>query len=381
MHKNYNILYLLIYRYIDRKIGRFNMDYMCNPDFNCKIENKFTLLFTCTKGLEYVVLAEIESIYSEIVVHEITRGKLIVELEVSLEQVLELKCVDNIYLFISKLCCGKTKNDLKSFCDQLRKVDISIIEKIYNRQDKKIAIWVNASREGKQTFSRFDIARGALNALNSRKSFVEGKEEKHDLEFRVDLLGHEAIISLKLTSSQFRFRSIQRNFSVGAIRPTIAHSMIWLSKPQKTDIFYDPCCGSGTIINERQYYPAKKIIGTDIDEQAVMMAKNNVSANVIVYQADATKMKMNDQSVSKIVSNIPWDVQIKLDNIYKFYYDFLSEVKRVIRSDGKMILLTDKNEELLHTCKLLYLQCEEITTLSLHGLQPTLFELKMDDPI
>ena len=281
------------------------MDYMCNPNFNSKIQNKLPLLLTCSKGLEHIVLAEIESIYPKVIVYKIIRGKLIVKLDVSLEQLFQLKCVDNIYLFIGKLYCGKTKNDLKKFCNDLKKIDMSIINKIYNKYNEQKTVWVNASRAGKQTFSRFDIEKGALNAFVSKKNFIEGKEEKHDLEFRIDLIDHEAIISLKLTSSQFRFRSAQRNFSAGAIRPTIAHSMIWLSKPKKTDIFYDPCCGSGTIISERQYYPSKKIIGTDINNKAVMTAKNNVSANVIVYQADATKMRMKDKSVSTIVSNIP----------------------------------------------------------------------------
>lgn len=366
-----------MYYYADiNKIGRFIMEYLCNPDFNSKVQNKLILLLTCSKGLEYIVLAEIESIYPKIVVHEIIKGKLIVELNVSLEQIVQLKCIDNIYLFISKLYCGKTKNDLKSFYNDLRKLDMSIINKIYKKQDGKKTIWVNASREGKHTFSRFDIEREALSAFVSKNNFIEGKEEKHDLEFRIDLIEDETIISLKLTSSKLRFRSIQRNFSAGAIRPTIAHSMIWLSKPQKTDIFYDPCCGSGTIISEREYYPSKKIIGTDIDIQVMMTAKNNVSSNVIVYQCDATKMKMKDKSISTIVSNIPWDVQIKLDDILKFYYKFLEEVKRVIKPGGKIILLTDKTEELFQTCNLLNLKCKEITILSLHGLQPAIFEIK-----
>lgn len=185
-----------------------------------------------------------------------------------------------------------------------------------------------------------------MSAFVSKNNFIEGKEEKHDLEFRIDLIEDETIISLKLTSSKLRFRSIQRNFS------------------------------AGTIISEREYYPSKKIIGTDIDIQVMMTAKNNVSSNVIVYQCDATKMKMKDKSISTIVSNIPWDVQIKLDDILKFYYKFLEEVKRVIKPGGKIILLTDKTEELFQTCNLLNLKCKEITILSLHGLQPAIFEIK-----
>lgn len=39
-------------------------------------------------------------------------------------------------------------------------------------------------------------------------------------------------------------------------------------------------------------------------------------------------------------------------------------------------LLTDKTEELFQTCNLLNLKCKEITILSLHGLQPAIFEIK-----
>ena len=54
-------------------------------------------------------------------------------------------------------------------------------------------------------------------------------------------------------------------------------------------------------------------------------------------------------------------------------------MKRVIKPNGKIILLTDKREELLLTCKLLELKCREVTTLSLHGLQPTIFEIVRDE--
>ena len=76
------------------------MDYLSNPNLNINIQKKLTLLLTCAKGLEYIVLDEIKSLYPELIVKEIIRGKLLVELSVSLAQLFHLKCVDNIYLFI-----------------------------------------------------------------------------------------------------------------------------------------------------------------------------------------------------------------------------------------------------------------------------------------
>ena len=65
---------------------------------------------------------------------------------------------------------------------------------------------VNASRSGRHTFSRFDAAAAALEGLTLGRGYVPGTKDAHDLHFRLDILGQDALFSLKLTDAAFRFR-------------------------------------------------------------------------------------------------------------------------------------------------------------------------------
>jgi len=353
------------------------MTFLSNSDFDTASTHNFKLLVTCAKGLEQIVIDEIMTIYRDIVVAEIMRGKIIIKLRCSLNQLNQLKCVDNIYLMINdNMYCGRTKNDLAAFNKLLQNIDYSIVNQIY-QHTRMTTFWINSGIEGKHNFSRHEIDKEVAAAIAGKSRFNVGTKEEHDLEFRIDMLNERVFYSLKLTASEFRFRGSQRYFTAGAIRPTIAHSMVWLSEPDKGDVFYDPCCGSGTILYEREFYGARKIIGSDININAIQAAKSNVNVNTVVYQGDAAKMKMQNQAVSKIVSNLPWDVQIKLDDIKDFYHKFLSEAVRVTKDSGFIILLTDKTDIILNICIERKLNYQVITTLSLHGLHPSIIKIKI----
>lgn len=95
------------------------------------------------------------------------------------------------------------------------------------------------------------------------------------------------------------------------------------------------------------YYSIKKIGGFDKREDIQMQAIFEC-----VQQNSKKKISANVLCSSHI------DVPMRIGIVHRF------------------ILLTDKTEELFQTCNLLNLKCKEITILSLHGLQPAIFEIK-----
>jgi tRNA (guanine6-N2)-methyltransferase len=151
---------------------------------------------------------------------------------------------------------GPHKEHLIDVEKQIRELDLSFINK------ERQSYMVNASRTGKHTYSRFEAANAAMRGIAKRSPrWPQGTSENHDVEFHLDIQQEAAMFSLRLTDAAFRYRGENRLFSQAALRPTVAHAFVWLSKPEASDVFVDPCCGSGTIVSERLTYPYSRVVG------------------------------------------------------------------------------------------------------------------------
>lgn len=345
---------------------------MFNETFEIDSVKQYDILMTFAKGLENIVLEELKQILDKFECLLLDNGKILIRISTNIRSLLQLRCVDNLYLCIGTLAVGKKKTDLAEVTQSIEKMEFASLNKLLNEKGS-YSFAVKAGRQGKHNFSRFDLEKAIENGIKKKRRFCGSLNGRIDLEFRCDLKDDKGMLSLKLTSPVFRFRQDERSFSVGAIRPTIAHSLVWLSDVRKKDVFYDPCCGSGTILSERAFYSGRKIIGTDISPDAVEHAKQNCDNKAIIYLADATNTILKDNSVDKIVSNIPWDEQVKIDDLFDFYYRLLKEFLRVTRIGGKIILFTDKEEALVHATGRCNVNLEKIATVSLHGLRPSIF--------
>ncbi|MCL2518718.1 MAG: RNA methyltransferase [Oscillospiraceae bacterium] len=308
---------------------------------------------TCVPGMESVLADEIRNANNI----TISRGKVTFDCECP-EM---LKCADNLYKLYRLFPIGPHKTDLENIGKFLRDLDFSVSGRII----------VSASRTGKHTYSRFDVAQQIETALVSTGKFTIGDNLNHDLAIRVDVSGATCAVYKQLTSAQMRFRSDDFQSAPGGIRPSVAHCLVRLSEPKNDDVFYDPFCGAGTIPFERAAYKSKKIYASDYDESVLETARLNLGSSAIVFSADATKTKMKNHSVNKIVTNMPWGKQIKLDD--GLYYNFILELKRILTPDGKAIILTDQVSAIEKLCGEQNLNCSRITELSLHGLHPVVF--------
>ncbi len=345
---------------------------MFNETFEIDCVKQYDILMTFAKGLENIVFEELKQTLNKFECLMLDNGKILIRISINIRSILQLKCVDNLYLCIGTFVAGKKKADLAEITKTIEKMDFSSLNRLLNTKGNYSFI-VKAGRQGKHNFSRFDLEKAIGNGIEKKHRLCKSLDGKIDLEFRVDLKDNKGMLALKLTSPVFRFRQDERSFSVGAIRPTIAHSLVWLSNMQKNDFFYDPCCGSGTILSERALYPHRKIIGTDINPNAVEHAKKNVDNKAIIYLDDATQTILKDNSIDKIVSNIPWDEQVKINDLFDFYYCLLKEFLRITRVGGKIILFTDKEDALLYAANKCEVFIEKVATVSLHGLRPSIF--------
>lgn len=206
-----------------------------------------------------------------------------------------------------------------------------------------------------------------------------GGAPNHALEFRLDVDGEEALFSLRLSDSTFRFRGNNRFFTRAALRPTIAHALVWCSSPEETDIFVDPCCGSGTILHERMVYPLLEIRGGDIAEEAIQFARANLKETSphTVQRWDARNLPLDSGYVDKFVSNLPFGRQIgNRAELGELYRELVQEMSRVLKPGGTAILLVEDGELLSRAADKCSIRCCELIQLSLKGLQPAIYQLQ-----
>jgi 23S rRNA G2445 N2-methylase RlmL len=340
--------------------------------------NEPVYMATMLIGLEPVAADEIQSKIRDAQIKETGRGKVFFASKQPVETLTTLRSIDNLYIWIASFAIGPHKIHLHDLEKQMETIDLSkaVPEPLTGRP---VTFTVNSSRAGKHTYSRFDLSDAAARGLlKQRPDWALGTPEDHMLEFRLDVQHEQAIFSCRLTSAEFRFRG-ERLFSRAALRPTIAHALVWLSNPQAGDWFLDPFCGSGTIVAERAFYPYAQIYGSDVSAEAVEAAKQNMPdlPGISIHQWDARELPLDAGSIDTVVSNLPFGEQILTpEEIDDLYLRWIRQLKRIVKPNGTAIVLTTKVEELQKAADRFSLDCYELMGLSLKGLHPSICKLQ-----
>lgn len=325
---------------------------------------------TVLPGLEDLLIEEIKGRYFEIVVSKTNRGKVFFTTALDIEQLKGLRLANNLYLVISELDVGLHRLDLHQLRDQVFRINLKPF------LEEGTYYYVNASCKGSQTYSRFEAANAAMEGIQKRYPYKRMSVNRQpEVEFRLDIEDRNGLFSLKLTRASFRFRRSDRHFSAASLLPTVAHAMVWLSTPEDEDVFIDPCCGSGTILCERLSYPFTYIGGGDIDHQALKVAKANLMDTFAeVTNWDARKLAFADASIDKIVTNLPFGRQISFGSeTNENNRDILIEISRVLKVQGKAVILSENWDEILQVAASLRLRLIKVFPLSLKGLHPSIY--------
>jgi tRNA (guanine6-N2)-methyltransferase len=128
--------------------------------------------------------------------------------------------------------------------------------------------------------------------------------------------------------------------------PLIAALMVQLAKPESGQLVYDPFCGAGTLLVEAAALGRDlRLVGGDSSARALAAAAANQKTlfpDGGLVRADATAMPLPAESVDRVVSNIPFGKRVGSHGAnIDLYPGFLSELGRVLRMDGRAVVLTD----------------------------------------
>jgi tRNA G10 N-methylase Trm11 len=162
-----------------------------------------------------------------------------------------------------------------------------------------------------------------------------------DFDIRIVEKEDHGFIGVRLTKPAEYADYLQKS----SLRKEIAYYMLYLSEMKQSDVFLDPFCGGGIIPMLRsQSADYTKVIASDFKTEPITKKLNLMDANfkkfkVIAADINEIKSKVDDQ-VNKIVTDPPWGLIEKHEDIGEFYKNMLDQFYEIVAANGIVVLLT-----------------------------------------
>lgn len=127
----------------------------------------------------------------------------------------------------------------------------------------------------------------------------------------------------------------------------VAAGLLRMAKLREGDTLLDVCGGVGTVPVVDGLQRSGRTVSLDNDAASVAAARRNVESHdladrVEVLEADATDLPLVDESVDRVVSDLPFGKRIGSNELNKTLYPaILREIERVLTADGRCVLLSD----------------------------------------
>lgn len=160
----------------------------------------------------------------------------------------------------------------------------------------------------------------------------------------------------------------EKNLNKGELRPEIAYLLCSYAGLKKEERAADPFCGYGSIpVQACKHFNFSAFFASDIDEEKIGLIKNknldkpgfNLSCN------DAFKLpQIEDKSLDVIITDPPWGFYEDIGDVTVFYTEMLESFKRVLKSEGRMVVLSARTENFEEAAlKCGFEICSKFTTL------------------
>ena len=119
--------------------------------------------------------------------------------------------------------------------------------------------------------------------------------------------------------------------------------LVRLAKIRPGHRVVDPFCGTGTIpLATHRRDPSTHILGLDHDPQALKLATLNWQSRAPFALATAENLPLADGSVDRVVTNLPFGKRVGSHRTNRSLYPaVLSEIDRILTSNGRAVLLTE----------------------------------------
>ncbi|MBO1755128.1 TRM11 family methyltransferase [Allobranchiibius sp. CTAmp26] len=165
-------------------------------------------------------------------------------------------------------------------------------------------------------------------------------------DWQVNLDVEQGVAQLGPLAWAARFGTLRR---LPAATPVaVVAGLLRLAKCAPHDLLLDPCAGVATVsIVDSIDRPDGRGIAVDLDVEAVDLARQNLidrglQGRVEVSAGDATHLAVEDHSVDRVVTDLPFGKRIGSNsNNIELYPRVMREIERVLTPGGRCVLLTD----------------------------------------
>jgi tRNA (guanine10-N2)-dimethyltransferase len=137
-------------------------------------------------------------------------------------------------------------------------------------------------------------------------------------------------------------------FHPGVMMPRMARTLVNIGGVQPGDSVLDPFCGTGGILIEADLL-GTRAVGSDFDPLMVQGSRQNLPGPDLML-ADATHLPFCDQSVDAVVTDFPYGQSVcikKADTMDRLYGDALEEIRRVLKTGKKAVVVTHRDISLI----------------------------------
>jgi tRNA (guanine6-N2)-methyltransferase len=167
------------------------------------------------------------------------------------------------------------------------------------------------------------------------------------LRFRRDVGGRFELLA-RLSPRPLAARAWRVCNLPGALNAAVASTMASLTRPAPDDVYLNLACGSGTLLVERALLgPAARLIGCDLDAEALACAGRNVAAaglaNVELTEWDVTHLPLADRSVDALTVDLPFGQLLGSHAANaELYPALLAEAARVARPGARLVAISQQ---------------------------------------
>ena len=268
-----------------------------------------------------------------------------------------IKKYNGIILFESdkKLSNIKTTNDIlflirklagiTRYRKSLKNIRQQILKSNFKKKNKDIKSFsVNTSYIGRKDYSAKEINKIVSESLIKKFGWKNVENGFGNIHIHVNLRVDISFIGISIEKKPLHIIRKLKTIP-GSLKNSVACAMLKLAEISKNEILLDPMCGSGVIPIEANL-SGIKTIGGDINKENIEIAnKNNTikKTNVEFHVWDSTRTNLQDNYIDKIVCNLPFDKQVKIQGI-DFFNKFINEMGRISKNDSIWVFLTRQGE-------------------------------------
>lgn len=222
------------------------------------------------------------------------------------------------------------------------------------------------------------------------KNLVKRAEENvlHNSRLTIDRVSPSTEIWYSIRREGFGFcgqliskrEFTEKNLNKGELRPEIAYLIAGFANLSERDVVADVFAGYGSIpVQIAKKFRFSYMYVSDISSRQydILRERKQLNAdNIQIEQSDAFELSyIADKSVDVVITDPPWGYFEEIDDIPLFYEKMFTSFKRILKDEGRMVILSARKTEIEETCVKMNIKIKRSLHTLVNGKKASLYEM------